>query len=76
MPELGIHPAPRRRFLVLMSGEYEITTSLGEKVRLRPGDCVFVDDMGSKGHYSDDLGPERLTFFSVDVPDDWTYHPA
>ena len=76
VPDLGIHPAPARRFLTLMSGTYEITTSLGEKVRLQPGDCAFVDDMGTKGHYSDDIGDEPLTFFGVDVPDDWTYRPA
>ncbi|HEY6533781.1 MAG TPA: hypothetical protein VIY72_15850 [Acidimicrobiales bacterium] len=72
VPELGLHPAPARRFLTLMSGVYEITTSLGEKVRLEPGDCVFVDDVDSKGHFSDDIGDDRLTFAAVEVPDDWS----
>src|SRR5262245_44823821 len=68
-----LHPAPKRRFLVMMRGEHVITTTTGESVRLVPGDCIFVDDVGSKGHYSEDTGTETMAIASIEVPDDWQY---
>ena len=70
-PDLELHAAPKRRFLVMMRGEHEITTSDGRSVCLVPGDCIFVDDVGSKGHYSKDTGAEPMAMAAVDVPDDW-----
>jgi hypothetical protein len=70
-PDLELHAAPKRRFLVMMRGEHEITTTDGQSVCLVPGDCIFVDDVGSKGHYSKDTGAEPMAMAAVDVPDDW-----
>ena len=48
-PDVGVHPAPRRQFLVVLQGELEIVTTLGQSERLRPGDVLLADDGGSKG---------------------------
>ena len=36
-PDVGMHNAPRRQFLVVLGGELEIITSLNESERLQPG---------------------------------------
>ena len=36
-PDVGVHNAPRRQFLVVLQGELEIVTTLGRSERLRPG---------------------------------------
>jgi hypothetical protein len=76
VPDLGLHPAPRRRLLVLMTGAYEVTTTSGDRLRLYPGDGLFVDDVGTKGHYSDDVGEVPMTMASIDIPDDVPFPPA
>lgn len=73
MPDFGLHEAPRRRLLVLLAGEYEITTTTGDQVRLRRGDCMFADDIGSKGHYTRDAGEEMLMLVGIEIPDDWEF---
>lgn len=70
-PDVGLHPAPRRQFLVVLEGTLEIVTSGGEEQRLHPGDVLFADDVGSKGHHSRDVGDEPLMMMSVGVQDEW-----
>jgi mannose-6-phosphate isomerase-like protein (cupin superfamily) len=73
LQDTGIHEAPRRQFLAILRGEYEIITTSGEQVRLQPGDCLFTDDVGTSGHWSKEVGDEPLTMVSVGVPDDWAF---
>jgi hypothetical protein len=73
MPDLGLHPAPARQFLVLLTGAYEIETTSGDRIVLHPGDVAFVDDQDSKGHWTRDIGDERMTMFSAAVPTDWSF---
>ncbi len=44
------HTAPARQFIVLLDGEIEIETSLGEKRRFGGGDILLVEDVTGKGH--------------------------
>ena len=44
------HTAPARQYIVLLDGEIEIETSLGEKRRFKAGDVVQVEDTVGKGH--------------------------
>ncbi len=39
---------------------------------LHPGDVLFADDMGTKGHISRDVGDDRLSIMAIGVADDWT----
>ena len=50
MPGHELHPAPERRLLALLRGEYEIITNLGETCIVRAGDCLLADDVDSNGH--------------------------
>ena len=44
------HTAPARQFIVLLDGEIEIETSLGEKRQFKGGDVLLVEDISGKGH--------------------------
>lgn len=70
-PDVGMHPAPGRQFLVVLGGELELVTSLDEAHRLRPGDILLADDVGSKGHISRDAGDEPLMILAVAIDPGW-----
>ena len=72
-PDVGVHPAPRRQFLVVLQGELEIVTTLGQHEHLRPGDVLFADDGDSLGHISRDVGDEPLMLMAIGVDGDWDY---
>lgn len=44
------HNAPQRQFLILLDGEIEIETSLGEKRIFKDGDILLLEDTTGKGH--------------------------
>jgi hypothetical protein len=44
------HNSPERQFIVLLDGEIEITTSLGEARIFKGGDVLLVEDTVGKGH--------------------------
>jgi len=44
------HTAPARQFIVLLDGEIEVTTSLGEARVFQGGDILLVEDISGKGH--------------------------
>ncbi|MCF8242613.1 MAG: hypothetical protein K9J16_14640 [Melioribacteraceae bacterium] len=44
------HNAPQRQFILILDGEIEIETSLGEKRRFKSGDIILVEDTKGKGH--------------------------
>lgn len=70
-PDVGVHPAPRRQFLVVLRGAMEILTTLDQRQRLGPGDVLLADDVGSKGHISRDVGDEPLMMLAVGIADGW-----
>jgi len=58
------HNAPRRQFVVNVTGTVEIVASDGEKRRLGPGSILLAEDLTGKGHTSRGLGgEERLSLF-------------
>ena len=50
--DLDWHPAPRRQFLVTLSGECAITVTDGECRRFGPGEFVLLEDLTGRGHRS------------------------
>ena len=46
----NFHNAPARQFIILLDGEIEITTSLGEIRKFSGGDVLLVEDTAGKGH--------------------------
>lgn len=58
------HNAPRRQFVVNLSGEVEIEVSDGEKRRFGPGSILLAEDLTGKGHISRGVGSsERQVLF-------------
>jgi len=44
------HTAPQRQYIILLDGEIEIETSLGEKRKFKGGDIILAEDITGKGH--------------------------
>jgi hypothetical protein len=70
-PFFAWHPAPRRQFVVVLRGAFEITTTAGDRQRFGPGDCLLADDVDTQGHTFEDVGDERLVTMTVGVSADW-----
>jgi hypothetical protein len=63
------HPAPRRQFVVTLSGEAEVEASDGEVCAIGPGTVMLAEDVPGKGHLARGVGAsERLSRF-IPVPD-------
>jgi hypothetical protein len=61
---LDWHPAPRRQFVVTLSGESEIELEGGRKLRLGPGHILLAEDTTGQGHISRAIGSQdRLSLF-------------
>jgi hypothetical protein len=63
------HPAPRRQFLVTLSGSWEIEASNGIKRIFKTGDVMLADDTTGAGHTSRVLGSEPHVFMTVPLSD-------
>ena len=50
------HQAPRRQFVLVLSGGIELTVSDGERRSFGPGGVYFVDDVMGKGHRTRTVG--------------------
>lgn len=50
------HPSPRRQVFLLLEGEVECMTSLGETRTLKPGDRLLMEDTTGKGHGARPIG--------------------
>jgi hypothetical protein len=59
------HPAPRRQFIFILSGEVEVEVSDGEVRRLEPGSICLVEDTVGKGHISRVVSTERAFLAAV-----------
>ena len=63
------HPAPRRQFVVTLSGESEIELEGGRKLRLGPGHILLAEDTTGQGHISRAIGSQdRLSLFITLAP--------
>jgi hypothetical protein len=58
------HPAPRRQYVVTISGESEVEVADGRKFRFGPGHIMLADDTTGQGHISRAVpGKERVSLF-------------
>lgn len=68
--ELDFHNAPRRQFVITLSGVVEIECGDGSKRRLGAGGILLADDTDGQGHITRDLeGPRRSLF--IPLPEDF-----
>ena len=50
------HTAPRRQFVITLTGEVEIGLADGTLRRFGPGDVLLADDTTGRGHTTRDVG--------------------
>jgi len=62
---LDWHPAPRRQFVIILSGQLEIGLGDGSKHVFGPGDARLVDDTTGQGHTTRVLGGEPVVTTTV-----------
>ncbi len=63
------HPAPRRQFLVTLSGSWEIEVSEGVVRTFKTGDVMLADDTTGEGHISRVVGNTPHIFMTVPLAD-------
>lgn len=63
------HNAPRRQFVVNLTGVVEIVASDGEKRRFGPGSILLAEDLTGKGHTSRGLGGEERVSLFIPIAD-------
>ena len=58
------HTAPRKQFVITLSGESEIEIGNGTTIRLHPGHILLAEDVTGQGHISRAVGSEdRISLF-------------
>jgi hypothetical protein len=63
------HPAPRRQFIFMLSGELEVEVSDGETRLFGPGAVLLVEDTVGRGHVSRVVGDGRAYVVAVPITD-------
>ena len=66
--DYDFHNAPRRQYIILLDGEIEIETSLGDKRRFRGGEILLVEDTAGRGHRTRNIIPaaRKSIFIALD----------
>jgi len=60
------HDTRRKRYIVVISGNAEVTATDGERVRLVPGHLYLTEDLTGKGHTFRVLGDQEWVALFVD----------
>jgi len=61
------HPAPRRQYVITLSGQGEIETGDGTKRRFGPGDVMLADDTTGRGHMTRVVGDKPRVYVAIPV---------
>ena len=62
------HTAPQKQYIILLDGEIEIETSLGEKRTFKAGEVLLVEDTTGKGHKTRNLQPIKRKSIFITLP--------
>jgi hypothetical protein len=63
------HTAPRRQYVITLSGRGEIELTDGKKIQLGPGDILLAEDLTGKGHISRGVGTEDRVSLIIPLPE-------
>jgi quercetin dioxygenase-like cupin family protein len=63
------HRAPRRQFVITLSGRGEIEVAGGKKISVRPGNIDLVEDTTGKGHITRVMGTEDRVTLQLPLSD-------
>ena len=61
------HPAPRRQYVITLSGRGEIELIDGTKIQLGPGSINLAEDLTGKGHITRVIGNEDRVTIAIPV---------
>ena len=66
--DYDFHTAPQKQYIILLDGEIEIETSLGDKRTFKAGEVLLVEDTEGKGHKTRNLLPikRRSLFITIE----------
>ena len=59
------HPAPRRQYVITLSGQAEIEIGDGTVRRFGPGDVILADDLTGRGHITRVVGTEARVYIAI-----------
>ncbi len=65
--DYDFHTAPQKQYIILLDGEIEIETSLGEKRRFKNGEVLLVEDITGKGHKTKNITPGKRKSIFVTI---------
>jgi hypothetical protein len=63
------HTAPRRQYVITLSGHGELEISGGKKVLVGPGSIELVEDVTGKGHITRTVGNEDRVTIQIPLTD-------
>lgn len=63
------HPAPRRQYIIQLSGQIEIGLADGTTVRYQPGDTRLVEDTIGQGHTTRVVGDQPSITATIHLAD-------
>ena len=63
------HTAPRRQYVITLSGQGELEVSGGKKIPVGPGHIELVEDTTGKGHITRNFGPEDRIALTIPLAD-------
>jgi len=63
------HTAPRRQYVITLSGRGEVEVSGGKKIALGPGHIDLVEDTTGKGHITRTIGNEDRVTLTLPLSD-------
>jgi len=61
------HRAPRRQYVINLSGESEVEVSDGTMRRFGPGEIFLADDTSGQGHISRAVGNQPRAYVTIPV---------
>lgn len=62
---LDFHNAPRRQYVIILSGAMEVEIGDGSKRQFAPGDVLVAEDLTGKGHITRSIGGEPRISLAV-----------
>jgi hypothetical protein len=57
--DYDFHTAPQRQYIILLDGQIQIETSLGDIRQFGAGDILLVEDTTGKGHRTKNIIPAK-----------------
>jgi hypothetical protein len=63
------HTAPRRQYVITLSGHAELEVAGGKKILLGPGSIDLVEDVTGKGHITRVIGNEDRVTIQIPLTD-------